>query len=305
MKIFRYILITTLLFSGCAKETEPVEEALPEESPVITEETEEEKGILLKQEGPYGAISLSVPSDWKYRLCPVDDTNLRNADYGIQFYPAQKDGFIEIGYTQMFGVCGTGLDETETTIAGQHAYIGTYDNRKRWDFISFTDCKIVALNCSTEAWTDEEFEEVMHILNTITFQEEEKTGAIGFYQSDSDDESIGLEVSVSNITSEGAIIHFNQFDDTKTNALTYGEDFTLEKKNGEDFEPLPRNEDVAITTIAYGIPLMEISEHSYEWKYMYGSLGSGEYRLGVHVMEENNGYKDHMVYAHFIIADDK
>lgn len=305
----RCMLAGFLLMSGCAVS----DETKSSDSASEAEHAETEKGdkfndaemIHIEQKGLYGKISLSLPEDWDYTLCPVDDAKLVNADYGIQFHPSHAKGCIELGYSSMFGVCGTGLQEEKATIAGQDALIGTYDTHERWDFISFTDCKIVALNCSTETWTDKEFEKAMHILHTISFTEEEKEGAIGFYQPDSEDISIGLEVSVTNVTSEGAIIHFNQFDDTKTNALLYGEDFTLEKKNGEDWISLPRNEDIAITAIAYGIPLMEISEHPYEWKYMYGSLESGEYRLGIHVMEENKGYMDHMVYAHFIIADDQ
>ena len=92
------------------------------------------------QGGPYGQISMSLPSGWEFETYPVDSDDSFYGEYGVKFYPENAgEGYVTVAYIQSFGVCGTGLVEEETTVAGKSASVGTYDNNEHWDFIAFGD----------------------------------------------------------------------------------------------------------------------------------------------------------------------
>lgn len=68
----------------------------------------------------------------------MDDERIVYGMYGIHIYLEDaKEGFIELAYTDYFGVCGTGLEEENVTLAGGDAHVGTYDNGDVWSFITF------------------------------------------------------------------------------------------------------------------------------------------------------------------------
>jgi hypothetical protein len=132
--------------------------------------------------GPYGSLSLSIPEGWTCEICNVDDERLMAAEYGIQFAPAgEESGYIEAGYHTSFGVCGTGLEEVETTLAGETVQIGYFDKSKTWDFVSFSSSakghgRVVALPFYCETWSEREFDEALSILDTLVYNEDELTG---------------------------------------------------------------------------------------------------------------------------------
>ncbi len=112
------------------------------------------QGTTVTQEGAYGSITLTIPKGWEYRLCPAGDDALLSSSYGIQFYPQGQKGYVEVGYQDTFGVCGTGLKEEKWKIAGVEANVGYYDGSEIWSFVAFhgDDEKIVALASEVDAW---------------------------------------------------------------------------------------------------------------------------------------------------------
>jgi hypothetical protein len=84
-------------------------------------------------------------------------------------------GYIEVGYHSWFGVCGTGLEEVETTLAGDSALIGSYDGSKVWDYVLFDGANkgIVAIASENEEWKQTELDEALTILDTLTYCENE------------------------------------------------------------------------------------------------------------------------------------
>jgi hypothetical protein len=181
------ILLTGILLCGCGV----TKTAVPETStktevpgttqdtqsePVLSTETTEAEGTTATVQGPYGSVSLTIPYGWSYTICNVDDDNLLSAEYAIQFSPEKEaNGYIEVGYHTSFGVCGTGLEEEETTLAGYSARIGYYDGSKVWSFVTFGGAHegIVALSIENEEWEQKEQDEVLSILDTLVYRADE------------------------------------------------------------------------------------------------------------------------------------
>lgn len=133
------------------------------------------------QGGPYGEISVTLPEGWKFKACPMDSDELMSGMYGIQFHPeGVEEGYIALVYIEFFGVCGTGLSLEHTKIAGQPVSIGTYDNHTYWDYVSFGEEYegIVALTYLVEDWWSEYKEQVLEILDTLSFAREGIKGGV-------------------------------------------------------------------------------------------------------------------------------
>lgn len=127
--------------------------------------------IDVVQEGPYGEIKISLPEGWSYETYAADNDS-EYATYGIHFYPENAtDGYVDISYTDAFGVCGTGLVVQVTTLAGNSAEIGTYGNNDYWSYISFRgEYKgLVATTYDVMDWWDGYDEQVLDILDTLSF----------------------------------------------------------------------------------------------------------------------------------------
>lgn len=117
----------------------------------------------------YAGMELALPDGWEYS---VEEFEEDGYTFGISFWPAgQTEGKIRLNYyTSGFGVCGTGLAQEEYTFRnGEKAYIGTYDNKPVWDFISFRNAPgdYALLNEGADDWWEEHKEEAVSILHTI------------------------------------------------------------------------------------------------------------------------------------------
>lgn len=291
----------------------------PENSEIGTEKNTEEdlseiqaENVIyteVSQGGPYGKISISLPDGWSYEACPINSDNLLYGMYGIHFYPNGVDnGYIELIYTDMFGVCGTGLACRTETVAGHSTEIGTYDNHDYWDYIAFQgEYKgIVASTYLVDEWWSENRDQVMDILDTLSFDQDMREGGAYLYDEESDVSEIGLYFTLKNISSTGAVLVFNQYDaEAVTGKLTYGEDYVLEtKKNGEwESVPVIVEGNYAFHAIGYTITSGEKTESEIEWKWLYGELKPGEYRIGksVNDFRKSGDYDSYTVYAHFIL----
>ena len=129
------------------------------------------EGAVVRQEGNAGTLQVTLPEGWTYDLCPEGSDRLMMGDYGIRFYPeGVSEGYIELCYTESFGVCGTGLEEMEAELAGDLANIGIYDHHEYWDFVSFRGINkgIVALSYAVEDWWPAYGGQTLEILDTVS-----------------------------------------------------------------------------------------------------------------------------------------
>lgn len=281
------------------------------------------QGMTVTQEGPYGSIALTIPKGWEYRLCPVGDDALLSSSYGIQFYPKGQKGYVEVGYQDTFGVCGTGLKEEKWKIAGVEANVGYYDGSEIWSFVAFhgDDEKIVALASEVDAWWNVQVDAatveepaieggescslsmtyggvVMQILETLQYDPAEQSGAIGVYDDDASSDKIGVEALVTKVSDTAATVKFTRYDPQLEGEYMTGEYFSIEKKNGDQWEKLDAKNDVGFKDIGIQIPSDEPVSHEYDWSNLYGELEAGDYRINVKVWAQG---KECTLSPHFMI----
>lgn len=272
------------------------------------------EGERVKQPGPFGTISITIPDGWKYKVCDVGEAGLyMGGDYGIIFWPedsGENGGHIELAYAQFFGVCGTGLYEENLTLAGDKAYAGYYDGSKIWDFVCFEGVNegVVAEAYAMDKWCDERKDEAMEILDSMTFEPDKGEGAIGVDGKGSDNVEIGLVASIKHITGKSGTIVFDQYEDEDSDIgeLSFGEDFALQKKNGDgayETVPVVIDGEWGYNDIAYNIEKNNTTEYEYDWSWLYGELESGDYRVLIHVSQKKaeGEHENYELYAYFIV----
>ena len=201
MKKFKYVvwmMILAMVLTGCGKSGQTM--GMNEQGRVLADEdsdadsqgagaasgenTDGENtlaGELVSCIGTDGSITLTIPEGWKYEISKKGDDSIHDGiTYdGIRFWPEDREGKIGLYYYDTgFGVCGTGLEEHDITLAGgQQGSMGTYDNGDVWDFIAFwpndsadSDGKLmgryVALAEDVDQWWSEYEDEAMEILGT-------------------------------------------------------------------------------------------------------------------------------------------
>lgn len=252
--------------------------------PVLTEEMVDQEMKTVCVVGPYGEITVIEHNGWSIEAAPVDSGKLSYGLYGLILKPVDaKDGQIEVFCIDGFGVCGTGLETEEITLAGYTAYMGTYDDHDHWDYILIKGERpeIVAQHTECDSWTDEMWEEALSILDTVRFNEGKTEGGIGQYIQESEDDTIAVIMSVSNVMPIGLTVHFRQYDKRENIKLVYGDGYLLKTLNGDTWEDVPRlieergtDEEGFINMPAEGESELEIN-----WKTLYGRLTPGIYRI--------------------------
>ena len=273
---------------------------------------EEENRMRNVCEGPYGQLSVLLSKDWESVSCPVDSETLySNGDYGLILYPKtedSKENRVEITVSTNFGICGTGLEQKTFTLSGKKARAGYYDGKTRWDFICFEGEMdgVVVYSYGEEEWWKTYEKEVMEMLDTISFDKNVRSGAIGIYEIDSEQEIIGLFVSVKRITEKGAVLCFQQYDEECQGELSFGEDLTMEQKDSTgNYIPVPVVVEggYGFNDLAHLIEKNGVTEYDYDWEWLYGNLKSGEYRIRipVSVWEEGKTADQYILYAYFLL----
>ena len=114
----------------------------------------------------FANISVTLMDGWEYDIVDETDTN----EFAINIYPAgQSENKLRIAYFNGFGVCGTGLEQETIMLGRYEAWMGTYDNRSVWDFISLQGLPgdYAILNEGSDKWWKEYGEEAMQILATL------------------------------------------------------------------------------------------------------------------------------------------
>ncbi len=265
-------------------------------------------------DGPYGEISVILPKTWTAEAAPVDSDKMMYGLYGLILKPeGVLDGQIELFCIDGFGVCGTGLETKELTIAGNTAYMGTYDDHEHWDYILIKREKpeIVAQHTECDLWTDEMWDEALSILDTLRFDEEKTEGGIGQYIPESEDVTIAVMMSVSHVTPTGLTVHFTQYDKRDCGELIYGEGYHLEVLNGDTWEDVPTIiEDWGFNDIVYTIPAEVEAEMEINWEWLYGKLSPGTYRITKILTDSSRNDPNVMIPAYpltaqFMIAGDE
>ena len=233
--------------------------------------------------GPYGEISVSVPDTWSYEPVHVDEDGLMSGRYGLILKPLEAtEGQIELTCSDNFGVCGTGLSEEDITLATVTARVGTYDNHEHWDFITIgaINPQIVIQHTDCDSWTDAMWDEAMAILDTMVWNMDKTEGGLGIYTQESEDDTIAVSMSVSNVSPSGLTVHLRQYDKRDTEELTYGEGYKLERFNGMDWEDVPQIIDNgAFNDIGYTLPSQGETEIETDWEWLYGRLSPDRYRI--------------------------
>ena len=313
---------TVLALTGCGGvATLPLESTQPvaDGTEITTDEKEkpdegatqvdlqETKGTTVTQPGPYGSITLTIPDGWEYHECSAGDDALLGSSYGIQICPVGQKGCVEIGYSDAFGVCGTGLEEKHETVAGADANIGYYDGSKIWSYVVFRgdNEKIVAETWDVDAWWNLDAtnlltygDQVMQILDTLQYDASTQTGAIGVYDEDSGNDEIGVQTVIRKVSKTAATVEFMRHDPQLEGEYMTGEYFSIEKKNGNQWEELDAKDDVAFKDIGIVIPQEDGVSHEYDWTDLYGELKPGDYRINVKVWAGN---KEYVLSPHFLI----
>jgi hypothetical protein len=310
------ILLIALSLTACGRidnTTEPPEKnslfAADNTSNILEVKENDSNGLAKSQEvtlsGQGGTISLQIPEGWKSISFPDCGDYV---SYKIWFYPENiEKGYIELSYINSFGVCGTGLFEEEITLAGDTASMGTYDNHAYWDFIAFKGKNkgLVANAFSVEDWSKEYTIQAMEILNTASINTENLSKTENLHYDDTNIEDIGLSINIAKISPTGAELYFTQYDGNPKGNLEYSDDFIIEKfEEGEWIQaPIVVEGDYGFNDIAYSITNEDVTDFKIDWKWLYGELEPGEYRIGKGIIDfvETGSYDKYMIYVHFII----
>lgn len=165
MKKTLMVMLLALMLTACGVKSpeKPVAEPTPSPAPEFAvengftaEENEQELQFVEYEDEYLGLLSFSMylPADWHYGIVEcVPETGER----GIDFWPPGSGGEVLRlrYYPEPFGVCGTGLVETEGELPGTGKLrVGCYDGRDYPSFISFYDSpgQWVLLNNMEEGW---------------------------------------------------------------------------------------------------------------------------------------------------------
>ncbi|MBO4888066.1 MAG: hypothetical protein J5589_07130 [Firmicutes bacterium] len=261
--------------------------------------------------GPYGQISIEIPENWEWKESPIDQEGIISDSglYGIALKPKNAEkGHVELIYVKNIGLCGTGMTQEEINLSGRKAWQIWYDDFPQWFAIRFTDDweYIWAMQIETDGWTEEMNSEVLQMLDTVRFDKEVVSGCVGQYIPESENDEIAVIMEVDHIIPSGAIVRFIQYDAHKTYDLSYGQDFVLERKIDDKWEPVPmvdQKNKIAFTAEGYPLPNGGEATIEVNWDWLYGALSSGTYRIGKQIVAHNaNGSKVYTLYAQFIIT---
>jgi len=117
----------------------------------------------------------------------------------------------------------------------------------------------------------------------------------------------GITLTAKNVTLSGATIVCAQSGGEITGELNTGEEYFIEVKNGDTWEPVPTViDDYGWDSVAYMVTLDGTTVWDVNWDWLYGELENGTYRLGKGFMDfrETGDYDNAFFYAEFVITDD-
>lgn len=132
------------------------------------EESGNTEAFSIESTGNHGTIKLSIPETWKYDV--IEKKKDSGAiDYGFHIYPdGNKDHFVEVGYADAFGTCGTGLEQKKMKLAGMDVAVDYFDGKKTWDCVIFPDKIVAVSNMEEEIWATYA-DEFLNVLDSLEF----------------------------------------------------------------------------------------------------------------------------------------
>lgn len=125
-----------------------------------------------------------------------------------------------------------------------------------------------------------------------------------YYYEDSVQEKLGIHLGIKDLSPTGVTLIFSQYGGNPTGELQFGEEYIIEKKNGEEWDTVDTIIDkYAWNALAYWIKKDSDAEQKIDWTWLYGELPSGKYRLYKEVTDFRAGgdYDEYPIYAHFEI----
>ncbi len=105
--------------------------------------------------------------------------------------------------------------------------------------------------------------------------------SVGYSPAEKDEKNpYGLTLEVKDVTASGLTLVISQSGGSYTGELEYSGEYSIECKNGDNWEPVKYlNDEVAWNLVAYIVEPNTDKEIKLDWERLYGLLGSGEYRL--------------------------
>ncbi len=119
-------------------------------------------------------------------------------------------------------------------------------------------------------------------------------------------EKWGITLEAQNVTSSGLTLACHQLNGEDVAELTTGSYFVVQKlENGTyvDMKYLPQEYDVAWTMEAYIISMDATTTWDIDWKWLYGELPIGEYRIGKEItnFKGPGNSETEIIYGYFVI----
>ena len=119
----------------------------------------------------------------------------------------------------------------------------------------------------------------------------------------------GIDFSLKDVTSGSATLVFNQKDGNAKGELQTGAEFSIEKYENGNWKAVPTNPliDYAWHMVAYQIKKNDVTEFECEWKWLYGELENGHYRLNKKVIDfvKTGEFEEKTYSVEFIIDEEK
>ena len=109
----------------------------------------------------------------------------------------------------------------------------------------------------------------------------------------------GITLHAEDVTPKGMTLKIEQFGGNPSGEIQTGQWFRLEKMVDDEWTSVETNPliDYAWEDIAYDIKLNDITSLEVEWKWLYGELSSGYYRMKKEISNRNdNGSFDKDLY---------
>lgn len=281
-------------FSNISSQSETSSEHinLETEETENAEETEQMTAVAYSCEK--GSIRLEIPEDWDYQIHEYDE---EMEAFSVAIHPAaETEGSIIIGYTEYFGVCGTGLRQEDYSLNGMPAEIGIYDDHTYWDFLVFlgdNEGYFIENNAGESWWSDYETE-IQKIFATLSF---------GSSYSDSKAEELGVRLRVEDVTATGLTLVYEQQGGNPTGELFTGTEYSIEQYADSEWEKVSYVVDgnIAWEQLAYLIDQEGVTEQIVDWSWLYGELESGEYRIKKEISDFRapGDYDTYEIYGYF------
>jgi len=97
----------------------------------------------------------------------------------------------------------------------------------------------------------------------------------------------GISFHADAVTSNGMMLKIEQFGGNASGVLQTGAAYLLETTVDDEWQPVPTKSDEPLVwnSMAYGIKKNDITEMNIDWKYAYGELKPGYYRLTKEIMD--------------------